>query len=455
MQTTSQNIANANVAGYSVQTVRVAANTPETVSYGSIGTGVVVQGITRNRDALLDTQFRSASSSASESDATSQMLSRVESVIGEPSATGLASAMDALWSSWSDLASDPSSSVARSAVSGRGAALAKLFNQSAQQLDDARVAARTQLGVDVSAVNGLLTKIGQLNPAITASEAGHRSANDLRDERDRALDQLATLMGTQVVERTDGSVAVYASGHLLVDRDNVHQLAVSGATAVSVTVLGDSSGLPPMSGRIGAGVDAINNRIPAVRDALDALAGSIVREVNAVHSSGLAYSGTPPVSRAGGNFFAQNGAAGSGDTLQTARGMSLDASLSDLTSIVASGASSSGPGDNSGATRIAGLRDTTVTVYDASGGAIASGSLSSFHRQIVTSLGLVTSQASDLSTAQLMLVSQSQSRRESVSGVATDEELVLLIKQQQAYAAAARLVTVVDEMSKTLLSIGT
>ena len=49
---------------------------------------------------------------------------------------------------------------------------------------------------------------------------------------------------------------------------------------------------------------------------------------------------------------------------------------------------------------------------------------------------------------------QADSRRESVSAVATDEELVGLIKQQQAYAAAAHLISAVDEMSKTLLSIG-
>ncbi|MEP6729876.1 MAG: flagellar hook-associated protein FlgK [bacterium] len=455
MQTTSHNIANANVVGYSAQTVRFAANTPETLSYGSIGTGVVVQGITRSRDALLDAQTRAATSDASGSSATSVMLGRVESVLGEPSATGLSSAMDALWNSWSDLASDPSSSVARSAVGARGTALATMFNQSARQLDDVSASARTGLDADVSKVNSLLTRIGQLNPAITSGEADHRSANDLRDERDRALDQLSSLIGSQVVEHSDGSVAVYASGHLLVDRDNVHQLTTAGTSVAAVTIVGDTSPLPNSGGSIGANLDAINTRIPNVMNALDALAGSIVREVNAIHTSGLAYSGTPPVSRAGGNFFTQNGAAGTGDLAQTAHGMSLDASLSNLTNIVASGGTSTGPGDNTVANQLAGLRDAIVTVYDASGAAITSTSLGSFHRQIVTNLGLETSQINDLSTAQDAVVRQSQSRRESVSGVATDEELVNLIKQQQAYAAAARIISVVDEMSKTLLAIGT
>src|SRR5205085_10733706 len=100
------------------------------------------------------------------------------------------------------------------------------------------------------------------------------------------------------------------------------------------------------------------------------------------------------------------------------------------------------------------LRDTSLTLYDASGAAIANSSITAFYRSAMTDLGTQVNQADALATMHETVTSQAQARRESVSGVATDEELVTLIKEQQAYAAAARLVTAVDEMTKALLSIG-
>jgi flagellar hook-associated protein 1 FlgK len=40
-----------------------------------------------------------------------------------------------------------------------------------------------------------------------------------------------------------------------------------------------------------------------------------------------------------------------------------------------------------------------------------------------------------------------------VSGVSVDEEMVALISQQQAYAAAARIVSVANEMMQSVLEM--
>ena len=57
------------------------------------------------------------------------------------------------------------------------------------------------------------------------------------------------------------------------------------------------------------------------------------------------------------------------------------------------------------------------------------------------------------STVYATLATQSGMRRESLSGVSTDEELILVMQHQQAYSAAARLVSVVDEMMQTVLQL--
>ncbi len=455
IQTASQNIANADVEGYSAQRVAFGANDPQSFTYGTIGTGVVVQGITRARDVLLDDQFRRASSSASASDTARDLTGRIEAVLGEPSATGLSNAMDMFWNSWSDLSADPASLSARGVVQQRGSELAGTFNRFAGRLDEVSSAARNRLTADVGQINELARQLGELNPAIVADESGRGTANDLRDTRDRLLDRLARLGETQVIERLNGSVGVYFAGRLLVDGADAKRLTVVGATSLSIRFEGESSDVSGVGGTIGAALDAINTSIPAVLASLDSLAGTIVREVNAIHASGRVYTTASPSGTSAGNFFAQTGDETSGDSGQTARGMTLSSTLAALDQVASSAGTATGPGNNAVAAGIAGLRNSSLDFFNASGTSIlATTSLGTFYRDTVARVGLASGQAASAATVHETLASQADVRRQSVSGVATDEELVGLIKHQQAYSAAARLVKVVDEMTQTLVDLG-
>ena len=68
----------------------------------------------------------------------------------------------------------------------------------------------------------------------------------------------------------------------------------------------------------------------------------------------------------------------------------------------------------------------------------------------------ISTQSSNASTNQTTAadrLTEAQSRLSSNSGVSLDEELSDLIKYQQAYSAGARLLTTVDKLYDTLLSI--
>lgn len=455
MQTTSQNIANAGVEGYSVQKVRLAGNTPQRFTYGNIGTGVLVQGITQNRDKLLDAQFRTASGNASKQTATSDTLGRIEAVLGEPSTTGLSNSLDLFWNSWSDLASDPTSPSTRGVVVQRGAQVSSQLNGFATQLDQIDRDARATLNSDMSKINDLVKQIAGITPQIVASEAnGQSPANDLRDSRNRMMDQLSSLADAQVIDRQDGSVGVYLGGRVLVDGTAYHQLSSSGGNPVIIMFAGDTMALQKIGGSIGANVATINQTIPGVMTNLDTLASNLVQQVNQIHSSGVVFAGGSTLATPAGKFFNQSATiVGPGDPFQTARGISVSASLSDLSLVAASGGGSAGPGNNTVATQLAALRDNQLNLTAANGTAVT-GSLGAFYRYTVSDVALATSNAISQSTVQGTLATQADTRRQSVSGVATDEELVNLIKQQQAYAAAARLISVVAEISKTLGDLG-
>ena len=146
IETISHNIANAETEGYSRQRVTLSANVPQLFPYGNIGTGVGITNVERVRDALLDGSFRREAGSASFHGTSRDLLTAIEGVLGEPSPTGLAASMDAFWSAWSDLASDPTSSAARSVVQQRGSAVATMLNGFDQQLTDAQQQNDIQIG---------------------------------------------------------------------------------------------------------------------------------------------------------------------------------------------------------------------------------------------------------------------------------------------------------------------
>ncbi len=454
LQTTSQNIANAGVEGYTVQRVNVAAAHPVNYTYGNVGTGVVVQGITQARDRLLDTQFRAATGSASYQKATNSTLSRVEQVFGEPSSTGLANSLDQFWNSWSDLSTDPTSLAARGVVRQRGNEVAGMLNGFAAQLDSIATGTRTSLALDIGKVNQLATQVAQMAPAIVAAEAGGQSANDLRDARNRLLDQMSSLVNVQVIDRADGAVGVYLGGRTLVDGTSAHQVTMSGTQPIVLTFAGETSALPPVGGRIGAAVTSLDTQIPGVIRDLDTLAGTLVRQTNAIHTTGVTFTAAAPGGTPAGNFFDQDPTiTGSADPFQTARGIRVSAAMANVANIAAAGAGATGVGNGDVANRLAALRDTSFSLPSASG-AMVSGSMGAFYRYTVTDVALATSQSASQSQVQDTLVSQADTRRQSVSGVSTDEELVNMIKQQQAYQAAAKLIGVIDEMTQTLINLG-
>ena len=136
----------------------------------------------------------------------------------------------------------------------------------------------------------------------------------------------------------------------------------------------------------------------------------------------------------------------------TARGIRLSPTLVGANDVAASGATATGPGNNEIALALAGLRSNPVSLTSLAGTTTAT--ISDFFNETVGSLATDVKQTQDDATVQGTLAANAQTRRESVSGVSTDEELISVIEHQHAYQAAARLVSVVDEMTQTLVDLG-
>jgi flagellar hook-associated protein 1 FlgK len=76
-----------------------------------------------------------------------------------------------------------------------------------------------------------------------------------------------------------------------------------------------------------------------------------------------------------------------------------------------------------------------------------------FYTGIITTIGSKVSESNYLTDAQSLVLNKLEIDRMSVSGVSLDEEMTHMIQYEQAYNAAAKLVSTVDEMIASILNI--
>src|SRR5574337_893878 len=439
IQTAGHNVANANTPGFTRQRVDFTPAVPfSLVSAGSLGTGVDIKDITRIRDLLLDSQFRDAHQALSRQEAEEATLSQIDSVVGEPSDAGVASSMSALFASFQDLANNPTDLAVRSVVRDKARALADQFHRLDDGFERLKIDLNNEIVDVVKQVNGLAQQIADLNRQITVSEAGIGSANDLRDQRDQALDELSKLVGGSLVEENNGQVRVTVGGGLTL---------VDGSTAVPVTVNQADPNYPDsvrlfLGGNLltpggGQWAGLLNSRnstngfVKGFQSQLDVLAKGLVDKINAIHQTGYGLDGN-----SGYNLFTPLTA-----TAGAARLITVDAGIeNDVRKIAAS--ANTDPGGNGTALALAGLQNNS-TVITLSGQSVTFGGYLS---GLVSDLAEQEAGAKRSVSLQTTVADSVAGRRDQASGVSLDEEMTNLIRFQKGYEAAAHFASVVNNV---------
>jgi flagellar hook-associated protein 1 len=134
-----------------------------------------------------------------------------------------------------------------------------------------------------------------------------------------------------------------------------------------------------------------------------------------------------------------------------ARNFSVASGVSSNSDKIAAGLNSSTDGSN--ALELAGLQSKlvfdSISVNSAGSGTFT---FDEFYSSIVSNVGIESFSSQSTYSQQEGILLQLDTRRESISGVSIDEEMINMIKFQQAYNAAARLIGVVDELLDTVIS---
>ncbi|MBX9928081.1 MAG: flagellar hook-associated protein FlgK [Gemmatimonadaceae bacterium] len=435
VQVASHNIANAETEGYSRQRAATEPLPEQRTPIGAIGTGIRVARLERMRDALIDQEFRDQSAPAAGDKASAELLGRVESVFAEPSELGLAAVLDQFWNSWSDLAGTPSNASAKTVVRQRADALVRTLNGAATQIADIRASTVARISDTVARVNALASQIAQINQQIVPAEAGRGPAGDLRDPRDRLIDELSKYVPVRVADRPDGANQVYIGTSSVVDGATPQSLSIAPGSPLTFRLGTSTERFRVTGGSLGTMMDAVNTTIPGITAQLDAIAAGIVQDVNTLHTVGWS-----PTAGATGVAFFDTGAGNN-----TAATIRLSAAVRASASAIATGPTPNAPGDNATALAISTLRMSAPSA--------TSGNYGADYRDVISDLASRKSSADAGAKVGDTLVAKAGERRKSVSGVSVDEELVELIRYQQAYTAAAKIITTVDEMLDTLLSL--
>ncbi len=301
LDVTNQNIANANTDGYTRQEAKLVQTAPfagtgfNRPAGGGLmlGTGVMVQEITRQRDAYVDQQLRTQIASQQKAQILSDGVQQVEAIFNEPSNYGLSSQMAQFFNAWSELSNNPGSATARTQLQSQGQALASGFRDVAQQLDQYRSDQDSQIVSVVAEVNDVALRIADLNLQIRKSVGNGDRPNDLMDARDRLVDQITKLSGATTREEIDGSTTVNLGGRLLVSGSRANSITAeltplaSGKISHTLTWWPGSGNVEGSGGTLGGLLQMRDSIIPEKLTKINLLASTVVTQVNAQHAKGM------------------------------------------------------------------------------------------------------------------------------------------------------------------------
>ena len=310
LQTTSNNISNANTVGYSRQQTQLADAAGQFTGSGFFGKGVDVTTVTRAYDKYLTTQAMGTASLAAADTARVDKLTQLENVFPIGSA-GIGYAAGEFLNSFVDLSNDPSDSSARQVVLSQAQELAARFRAAGDQLSALQTGVTQDVTASVASVNALATQVAKLNAQIASLKGTGQAPNQLLDQRDQLISQIASTISVTTIPADDGSIGVFIGGG---------QSLVLGANANTIKAVPDSFDpakvmltmtegsvnrlIPPdsLAGGSLAGLMKFQNEdLRAANDLLGQMAAAVSGAVNTQQSLGLDL-GQP--ARAGAPIFA-------------------------------------------------------------------------------------------------------------------------------------------------------
>ncbi|MEO7993129.1 MAG: flagellar hook-associated protein FlgK [bacterium] len=294
LDTTAQNITNANTPGYSRQRANLEAAPAfaypslSGIIPGQLGQGVNVTSIVRIRDEFLDSVYRRQNSGLGLHESQLLPFNQLETLLNEPSETGLGQPLAEFFNGWNELANTPESRPARTGLRETAQGLLDRFGAIKSQLDGLKAQQDAQIKGRVEDANQLIDQIADLNNQVAVVKASGQEPNDLKDRRDLLIDQLSTIVPAETYPGTSDSVVVQIGGVQVVNLSRrVHLETFADPqdpnTGIQLRFKEIRTPLDIRSGELKGLLITRDQTIPEVEGRLNKLASALVNRINLSH----------------------------------------------------------------------------------------------------------------------------------------------------------------------------
>ena len=239
LNTTANNIANAQTDGFSRQQVTQQANNALRVfaTYGCAGAGVDTIAIERVRDNFYDVKYWNNNCKYGEYSAKSYYMSMVEKYLDDDGTSGFKVIFDKFSAALQSVTTNSSSETSKQQFIASAKSLTDYFNNMAGNLKELQKDINLEVKESVDSINAIAQKIATLNKQINTIELSGSRANELRDQRELLIDELSEYIDVDVTETQiadvqnasrDTNATRYvvriAGGQVLVDGNDYKQL---------------------------------------------------------------------------------------------------------------------------------------------------------------------------------------------------------------------------------------
>jgi len=310
----SHNIANVNTPGYSKQSVNIVTATSERIGNLDFGRGINLNDIQRVVDPMISTAQRENASQFDFWTAITSVLTTIESAFGSLDNTGLAASVDEYFLAWQQLSNNPQDIAQKNNVLNKSEALTTQLNNMYAQLRNGQESMDTDIDQQIAGANLKIDEISALSKQIKLHEASNNgingTANDLRDQRDEAIRQLASIIPVQLVETRDGSILIQTKGGDMLSHDGIaRHLARSASVGASgykgVVTAGTNNPISGLDsgGTLGGLLTLRDSHFQNYINTLDSFAANLAYSTNQIHTNAGGGTRTSIVQSEQGSLF--------------------------------------------------------------------------------------------------------------------------------------------------------
>src|SRR5581483_2392349 len=294
LETTENNVVNANTPGYAKQIQSLSA-LPFDPSVGLPG-GVAAGPIVSTRNAFAEKSVRTQQTQLGVQQQISNDLSALQNYFDLSSTTGIPSQIDSLFNSFSELSINPNDATSRQTVLNQAQQVASAFNQAAGGIGTVSSNVDDETDGVVNAINQLAKQISQINTERSQNAASSMDAG-VDASLNANLEQLSQYCNFTALQKPDGTVSVYLGSQTPLVYGNQAN-AIQADYSTPQTRILDSQG-KDITGEINGGtlagmLQVKNTMLPSYMTQLNTLASTFADQVNGTLSNGIDQNGNTP-----------------------------------------------------------------------------------------------------------------------------------------------------------------